>query len=393
MTHLPTRSALLVAFCFGLLGCDSTPKAGGGIGGSGSQEVDADADGDGVADDLGVGIDADGDGELDEYETGVAIDTDGDGEPDAAGLDTDGDGIIDALDTDFDGEPDEYSKTASTDSDGEEGDGGGLAPVAGMGGQTSTSDETEVCDGIDNDGNGIIDDVDAGGDGICDCLNIGTIGSIGPWSDGGNIFEDWLDERSPLPATDIGHQTFTKADLDKLDVIVVLRVDTSELEGDPAHHEFTQDEIDAMDSWVRAGGGVMTTIGYTGDEAAEIVNVNNLLDPLGSAYTDDLSLDGFITDWNEHPVSDGVSNIFTENGVTADASTGTVVARDGGDRPALVVRQIDDGRVLVWGDEWITYDSEWVDTENQQVERLWLNMIKWLSPPEECQVAIPDRIK
>ena len=30
--------------------------------------------------------------------------------------------------------------------------------------------EPETCDGIDNDGNGIVDDVDVGHDGVCDCL-------------------------------------------------------------------------------------------------------------------------------------------------------------------------------------------------------------------------------
>lgn len=381
-------SAFLSVCCFAHVACDSEPGIDGG-----NESENPDEDGDGVADDLGEGIDADGDGKLDNFETGVAVDTDGDGEPDAAGLDTDGDGLIDALDTDFDGKPDKYSELASTDQDGGDGDDGGTLVPIGGGGQSGGNGDPEVCDGIDNDGNGIIDDVDAGGDGICDCLNIGTIGTIGPWSDGGNIFEEWLDARSPLPATNLGHDEFTRADLDKLDVVVVLRVDTSELQEDPAHHEFTTDEIDAFEGWVRAGGGTMTTIGYTGDEAAEIVNVNALLSPLGMGYSDDLDLTGFITQWHEHPVSEGISNIFTNNGVTVDDSQGEVVALDAEDRPALVVRQADDGRVLVWGDEWITYDSEWADTETQQVELLWLNIIKWLSPPKRCQVAIPPQIK
>jgi hypothetical protein len=58
----------------------------------------------------------------------------------------------------------------------------------------------------------------------------------------------------------------------------------------------------------------------------------------------------------------------------------------------VVADQADDGRVIVFGDEWVTYDSEWEDTEGQQVELLWLNMIKWMSPPEKCQVSIPPNL-
>ena len=73
--------------------------------------------------------------------------------------------------------------------------GGTTGSGAGRGGSGASR---EVCDGKDNDGNGITDDVDAQGDGVCDCLNIATIGEIGPWSNGGNVFKEWLNARSPL---------------------------------------------------------------------------------------------------------------------------------------------------------------------------------------------------
>jgi hypothetical protein len=44
--------------------------------------------------------------------------------------------------------------------------------------------------------------------------------------------------------------------------------------------------------------------------------------------------------------------------------------------------------VLAWGDEWITFNSEWKDHSDYQVERLWQNMIKWLTVADECQVPI-----
>ena len=72
-----------------------------------------------------------------------------------------------------------------------------------------------------------------------------------------------------------------------------------------------------------------------------------------------------------------------------DGASGTTLARDGSGRVALQVAQPDAGRVVVWGDEWITYDSEWADVTDQQVELFWLNILKWLSPPKTCQVPIP----
>jgi hypothetical protein len=278
------------------------------------------------------------------------------------------------------------------------GAGGAVIPVGGTGaGATGGGNgASEVCDGVDNDGNGVVDDVDAGGDGVCDCLNIGTIGTIGPWSDGGNIFAAWLDARTPLGAVALGDQTLTPELLAPLQVIVVLHVATeAAVNGDrmsPAHHVFSDDEVAAFGDWVRRGGGVMTTIGYNGDEAAEVVNVNRLLADVGMGYsTRNLGLTNYVREWMPHPVTEGVRNIFTDNGVEPEGS-GETVAMGQGNRIALQVMETESGRVVVWGDEWITYDSEWADIDDQQVELFWLNILKWLSPPRTCQVPIPPDI-
>lgn len=248
----------------------------------------------------------------------------------------------------------------------------------------------EICDGIDNDGNGIIDDVDEGGDGICDCLNIGTIGTVGPYSTGSGIFTKWLSDRGTMPVTAIGNQVLTDDLLKPLQVIVVLYVATMQVgEVLSPHHAFSDDEVKALERWVKNGGGILTTIGYTADEATEVQNINRLLAPFNVGYsTTNLDLSGFITNWSPHPISESVTNIFTDNGVEP-TQTGTTVARDSQSRPALTVTEVEKGKVAVWGDEWITYDSEWQNKTEQQVERLWINLLKWLTPSIQCQVPPP----
>jgi hypothetical protein len=282
------------------------------------------------------------------------------------------------------------------------GSGGIVINVGGSsenGGSSNVGDGTpETCDGVDNDSNGIIDDVDAGGDGVCDCLNIATIGNIGPWSNGGNIFEAWLDARSPIGAVALADEELTAEKLKKFQIIVVLHAAPVKIESNgvvaPALHVFSDGEAGAFEAWVRGGGGVMTTIGYTGDEASEVTNVNKLLGKLGMGYSaSKLDLSGDVKGWMPHAVTEGISNIHTNNGVEPDAAGGMTIATGGDGRIALQVAQVDDGRVAVWGDEWVTYDSEWADVDGQQVEHFWLNLLKWLSPPSECQVPIPPRVK
>ena len=50
------------------------------------------------------------------------------------------------------------------------------------------------------------------------------------------------------------------------------------------------------------------------------------------------------------------------------------------------------GQVVVWGDEWLTYDSEWTDLEDQQVELFWLNVLGWLSPPRRLPSLDPTGV-
>src|SRR5262245_3474696 len=137
--------------------------------------------------------------------------------------------------------------TESSSAGGLGGAGGSLG--VGASGNAGGGSGAEVCDGVDNDGNGIVDDVDVGNDGICDCLRIATLGVPGTWGVG-DVFAAWLDARSDNGAIPLGDQVLTKALLDPFQVVVA--EDLSKM-----NRAYAPEEVAALSDWVATGGGFM----------------------------------------------------------------------------------------------------------------------------------------
>lgn len=240
------------------------------------------------------------------------------------------------------------------------------------GGCVPTAPATEVCDEVDNDCNGKIDDVDSGGDGIFDCQRILLVGAAGAnpsanfvaWltGNGSQVERVLTDTTTPLTATL----------LDGVKVVILDRLPRT----------FTTDEAAILATWVEAGGGLMVMTGYSGG-ATDRDRPNSLLAPYGLGYQGGL-VSGPVTMFTTHPLTTGLSSVTFSGGfvvgtVGADAGPGggpttTVATLPSGAAGVVQVRGA--GRVFVWGDEWVTFDSEW--SSMPMIRTFWVNALGWL---------------
>lgn len=233
------------------------------------------------------------------------------------------------------------------------------------------SDVEQTCDDIDDDCNGLVDDVDEGGDGICDCLAIAIVGTSGGLA--ASEFQQWLIDRGST-AERIDPAVVDATVLDAYDVVIL----------DQLTRTYTPAEAMAFDTWVGGGGGLMSMTGHTASEVSAQQWPNSILGLMGLRYQGAL-LDGPVTDFELHPISTGLTSVTFLGGfeVVADnPAVVDVVGRLPGGVPAGIAAERGEGKVFVWGDEWIEYDSEWVALP--EITQLWVNIFEWITPMALC---------
>jgi len=272
------------------------------------------------------------------------------------------------------------------------------------------------------------------------CITLASFGtpaskSYGTASDTTTEFESWLTSTSNADVTFVLKKpaSFTLEWLNAFDVIILQDLRT---------WTFTTDEVAAFQSWIAGGGGVIALSGYYTSDTTEIAPTNQLLAKTGlsllatetpgqtcavssatlcpntkasatpKCYCWGNTLP--ITSWNlVHPIATNLTAIGSFRGRAVSPGTGVTVADYEG-TPVAAASSIGAGKVFLFGDETVTYVSQWLaggspttDPYNPcwdeqaatsclaghvfQYKQFWFNAISYVAPASMCTFKIADQ--
>jgi hypothetical protein len=256
--------------------------------------------------------------------------------------------------------------------------------------------------------------------GECICIRIAMLGRLPtygavPGSDNTAALQAWLNSKSTAVVDTYTKKTdLTAAFLAKYDVLIFQALE--DREGGP-YLQYSQNEVNNLETWVKNGGGVLTMTGY-GNQTAEINPTDKLLSFTGLSYnTDDVITSCpngccycvgssiAVTGWNpQHPIAANIKAVgaFHARSINVPPN-GEKVLSEGPIVLGATVKA-DKGRVFMFADEWVSYTSQWTgdgivsacdqDKNNPcygtktdtlyQVPQFWYNAIQWVSGDRDC---------
>ncbi len=225
-----------------------------------------------------------------------------------------------------------------------------------------------------------------GGSSLYGCRRIGIMGA--PGANPSANFQAWLEMQGAIVTrfhATATAPTLVRALLETFDLVIV----------DWLQRTYTTEEATVLSDWVMAGGALMVMTGH--DSGATADRHLSLLTTLGPTY--DLAagpLDGPAT-LLPHPTTMTADGSGTLPPVTFLGGLRTVVPTSLettivpmaviGTETVGVAGPLGDGRVLLFGDEWIEFDSEW--STMPPIPQFWLNTVQWLSPEEPVTPVCP----
>lgn len=289
---------------------------------------------------------------------------------------------------------------------------------------------------------------DAGNCTKCDPVRIVSIGQpakFGAGSGSGDstqAFESFMNSNTNGTAKMTMQTTkpsITAAFLAQYDVVILQALYTTPYDQNQVW-SFSSAEASALHDWVNnEGGALIAMAGYFSDMPVEVGPLNQLMAPFGIAYnTDDIfgqdccpnnvcycSYGSIPFDaWLETPDcraitvnSDGSTlgkvGVFRGRSLKCSGDGCNVIAKDAKTGNSIGVgKPVGQGRVFAWGDEWVTYTSQWgLEPDKSQsayddaskspqcvgntphqsyvVPQFWYNVFRWVANTTCFTIIVP----
>ena len=293
---------------------------------------------------------------------------------------------------------------------------------------------------------------EAGNCTLCQPVNILSLGQPAHYgansgsADNTDAFYAFMNSNTDGTATMQMLKTFTHIrdipKFDQYDVIILQALEESEYTG---LWSFDSDDAAALRDWVKIGGhGIIAMSGYGGN-ATEVDPLNQLLGNStdnwsGISYNKDdtfnscpdnmcycafssVAFNGWQTSCdacaaitvNHDKSTLGKVGIFHGRSINCAGSDCQVFAKDPTYGNVGVAKTIGNGRVVAWGDEWVTYTSQWglapdtspsaYDDPNKSpqcvghtpyqsyaVPQFWYNVFRWAAQTSCLTIVLPPTV-
>jgi len=268
---------------------------------------------------------------------------------------------------------------------------------------------------------------DDAGNAIClSILSLGQPAAYGDQSGGGDntgAFQSFMNNytrNANTGTTSImtmmkSHTSLTDDLLNQYNVIVLQALEESEWTG---LWTYQQSDVDALAKWVRAGGALITMSGYGGN-SSEVTPLNQLLSFSGISYntgdtfvscpdnmcycaSNSIAFSGWTSNYASAPeLTHDLKKVgvFHGRSINCSDSDCQVFAKDASQGNVGVAKVVGNGRIIAWGDEWVTYTSQWGLADSQyddvtkysqctgytaksaySVPQFWYNLFHWSVP-------------
>ncbi len=167
------------------------------------------------------------------------------------------------------------------------------------------------------------------------------------------------------------NHTLTPEQLDEFDILIVDRLT----------HAYTPAEAAILETWLQQGNGMISMAGYANNQT-DVNQQNSLVSVTGLSYSSPIYINP-TEDWQNHPISMGAEAVQVYGGWRVNGSGEVFVRPSGEPNNSLgTTTPVGEGTVIVFSDEWISFDTEW--QQIPEVEVFWSNMINWVGPKSLC---------